>query len=204
MKKLIIAVFLVGATGFAQAQFQVNPQMGVTFQDLTDSQQNAAFRSAMGYQVGADLRFGDRLFFQTGGFLNRNATVVSSVTGTSSEALQFEDDLIRTNLKLRAMAGYRIIDSYQFDMRFMAGPSYDVLLSVDAKDDNIDWNKGDFNKGSFNVDAALGFDMGLFSLEPSASFGLSRAFNDTPDWKEFDSKYITYGLTVGVNFGNDD
>jgi hypothetical protein len=130
--------------------------------------------------------------------------VVSAIAGNGSESLQFEDDIIRTNLKLRAMAGYRIVDSYQFDIRFMAGPSYDVLLSVDSKDDKIDWNKGDFNKGSFNVDAALGFDMGLFTLEPSASFGLSRAFNDTPDWKEFDSKYITYGLTIGVNFGNDD
>lgn len=202
MKKLIIATLLIGATGFAQAQFQVNPQVGVTFQDLTDSQQQAAFRSAMGYQLGADLRFGDRLFFQTGAFLGRNSTVVRAQAGT--EGLVFEDDLIRTNLKLRAMAGYRVIDTYQFDVRFMAGPSYDVLLSVDGRDDKIDWNKGDFNKGSFNVDAGLGIDMGLLTLEPSASFGLSRAFNDSPDWKDFDSKYVTYGLTLGVNFGNDD
>ena len=32
--------------------------------------------------------------------------------------------------------------------RYMLGASYDVLLSVDNKDDNIDWNKGDFNNGS--------------------------------------------------------
>jgi len=204
MKRLIIATLLFGALGTAQAQVQFNPQIGVTFQDLTDSQQQAAFRSAIGYQVGADLRFGNRLFFQPGAFIGRNSTVVSSTLGSGTEQLVFEDDLIRTNLKLRALAGYRIIDTYQFDVRFAAGPSYDVLLSADARDGRIEWNKGDFNTGSLNIDAALALDIGLVTLEPSASFGLSRAFNGSPDWRGFDSKYVTYGLTVGVNFGNDD
>ncbi|MBS1583734.1 MAG: outer membrane beta-barrel protein [Bacteroidetes bacterium] len=185
----------------AAAQFQLNPQIGLTYQDLTSGTTGTTFKGAVGWQLGADMRIGDRLFFQPGAFLGRNATVISVDDG---EHNTIENDLVRTNLKLKALAGYRIIDGYNFDLRFMAGPSYDVLLSVDNKNDAIGWNKGDFNNGSFNIDAGLGFDLGYFTLEPSASFGLSRAFKDTPALKDLSSKYITYGLTIGVNFGDDD
>lgn len=197
---LLLSGALTATTG--HAQFQVNPQMGITFQRLTDPGQFTSYRAAMGWQIGTDLRFGDRLFFQPGAFLGRNATVVSFDDG---QTVSIEDGLVRTNLTLRAHAGYRIVDSYQFDLRFFAGPSYDVLLSTDVRDDRIGWNQGDFNKGSFNVDAGLGFDMGYFTLAPTVSFGLSRVFDqDVLRVKDLGSRYLTYGLTLGVNFGNDD
>ena len=127
------------------------------------------------------------------------------VTLDNGETAMLEDNLVRTNLKLRAMVGYRIVDSYQFDLRFFAGPSYDVLLSVDNKSDDINWNEGDFNKGSFNIDAGFGFDMGLFTVSPTASFGLSQVFDqDVIRVQDLSTKYLTYGLTIGVNFGDDD
>ena len=201
MKKMIVSLVVKTFSTAALAQFQVNPQMGLSFQELTSGGGNIASRASLGYMVGTDLRFGDRLFFQPGAFLGRSATVVSY---DDFETTALEQDLVRTHLKLRALAGYRIIDSYQFDLRFMAGPSYDVLLSVDDKNEGIDWNEGDFNQGSFNVDAGLAFDMGHFTLSPMASFGLSRVFSDAEGVKDIDSKYITYGLTIGVNFGDDD
>jgi hypothetical protein len=201
MKKLFASLALKVSVLATSAQFQVNPQMGLSFQDLTGPTTTTRYKAAFGYQLGADLRFGDRLFFQPGAFISRNATVV---TVDDFEHTTIEKDLIRTSLKLRALAGYRIIDSYQFDLRLAVGPSYDVLLSVDDKQDGIGWNQGDFNKGSFNFDAGLGFDMGYFSLEPGVSFGLSRAFSDAEAVSDIDSKYLTYGLTIGVNFGNDD
>ncbi|MBL7963220.1 MAG: PorT family protein [Flavobacteriales bacterium] len=201
MRKQILGLVILGASGITQAQFQVNPQMGLTYQHLTPTDKGVTYRAGMGWQLGTDLRFGDRLFFQPGVYLGRNVTAVQT---TGSDNLTVEDDLIRTSLSLRALAGYRLVDSYQFDLRFFAGPSYDVLLSVDNKDDKITWNEGDFNKGSFNVVAGLGFDMGHFTLAPTATFGLSRVFTDAGQLSDISSRYLTYGLTIGVNFGDDD
>ncbi len=203
MKKLLTTLAVCTLAAASQAQFQVNPQVGLTYQNLTAPAEGFKYKAAAGFQLGADLRFGDRLYFQPGAFFGRNTTVVSN----TGDTISYEDGLVRTNLKLRTMVGYRIIDSYQFDMRFAVGPSYDVLLSVDDRDedDGIDFDKGDFNKGSFNIDAALGFDMGLFTVEPSVSFGLSRVFDqDVIVLSEIDSRYITYGLNIGINLGNDD
>jgi hypothetical protein len=88
-------------------------------------------------------------------------------------------------------------------MRFALGPTYDVVMNVN--DGDLSFSSDDFNSGSFNIDAALGFDMGLFTLEPSVSFGLSRVFDqDVIVLSDIDSRYITYGLTLGLNIGNDD
>jgi hypothetical protein len=201
MKKLILMAMTGGLIGTASAQFQVNPQVGVNYQHMSNPGPGQEYKASMGWQLGADLRFGDRLYVQPGAFFGRNATVIKS---TFSDTLMVENDLVRTNLKLKAMVGYRLVDTYQFDIRFAMGPTYDVLLSVDSKDDRIGYNKGDFKSGSLNIDAALGFDMGLFTLEPSASFGLSRVFSDNPSVKDIGSKYLTYALTIGINFGNDD
>lgn len=203
MKKTISILAITTTIGTASAQFQVNPQMGLTFQSLTgEIVEGQDFKGSVGFTIGSDLRIGDRLFFQPGAFLSRNRTISSFDNGNT---IVSEAKIINTNLKLRALVGYRIVDSYQFDLRFFAGPSYDVLMSVDGKNtEDIAWDKGDFSSGSFNLEAGLGFDMGLFTLSPSASFGLNRAFSDAESVKDIDSRYITYGLTIGVNFGDDD
>lgn len=207
MKKLLIILAVGPMASAALAQFQVNPQVGVTFQQLTDVPEGYDSKAVAGWQLGADARIGDRFFIQPGAFLGRSVTAISRTVpleNGSTSTVEVEDNLVNTNLKLRAQLGYRIIDSYQFDMRFMLGPSYNVLMSVDDRDDKLGWNRADFNSGSFNIDAGLGFDMGLFTLAPSASFGLSRVFRDDPSVSQISSKYVTYGLTIGINLGNDD
>lgn len=207
MKKTLIALTVLSTVTSAQAQFQLNPQAGLTFQSLTDAPDGVNYKAAVGWQLGADTRIGDRFFVQPGAFLGRSVTAVTTSVPALNGAegsVAIENNLVRTNLKLRAQLGYRVIDSYQFDMRVMLGPSYDVLMSVDDREGDLTWNKADFNNGSFNIDAGVGFDMGLFSLSPSASFGLSRVFKDDPALSQINSKYMSYGLTLGINIGNDD
>jgi hypothetical protein len=207
MKKTILLPLLACAVTNAVAQVQINPQVGLTFQSLTQEPDGYNYKANVGWQMGLDARFGDRLFVQPGAYLGRSVTAVSYSTNIQSGAaasVQVEDDLVRTSLKLRAQLGYRLIDTYQFDVRLMLGPSYDALMSVDYRDDDITWNKGDMRKGSWNLDAGIGLDMGLFSLSPTASFGLTRILGDDPRLSNIDSRYISYGLTLGINLGNDD
>jgi len=206
MKKIVITLSLLSSMA-ASAQVQINPQAGLTFQSLTQAPDGYNYKAQIGWQLGADARFGDKFFVQPGAFLGRSVTAVTYSANTPSGAaggVQVEDNLVRTNLKLRGQLGYRVVDTYQFDIRVMLGPSYDVLMSVDLRDGDLGWNKGDFNSGSWNVDAGVAFDMGLFTLSPTASIGLTRAFKDNPTLSDINSKYMSYGLTLGVNIGNDD
>ena len=74
MKKQLIALVLGLSASGVYAQFQVNPQAGVNFQQLTSPYAGVEYKANVGWQLGADLRFGDRLYFQPGAFLGRSAT----------------------------------------------------------------------------------------------------------------------------------
>lgn len=207
MKKLLLTTLLGSAFSASFAQVQINPQAGLTFQSLTQAPDGYSYKANVGWQVGLDARFGDKFFLQPGAFLGRSITAVSygtNIPGGASGSVLVEDNLVRTSLKLRGQLGYRVVDTYQFDVRVMLGPSYDVLMSVDYRDGDPTWNEGNFNNGSWNLDAGVAFDMGLFTLSPTASFGMSRVFEDNPELTNIDSRYMSYGLTLGVNIGNDD
>jgi hypothetical protein len=206
--RVLFATALFPVCAASTAQVQVNPQLGVTFQNLTDAPDGTEYKTNAGFILGADVRIGEAFYIQPGAFFGRNATTISVPVVTqdpnnpnATVTTEIEDGLIRSILKLRAQVGYKLINEEQFKLRFAVGPSYDVLLSVDSKDDDIDWNEGNFNNGSFNLDAGLGFDIAFLTLEPGMSFGLSQVYNDNVLVQDIDSKYITFYFTAGLVFG---
>ncbi|MEX1131656.1 MAG: outer membrane beta-barrel protein [Flavobacteriales bacterium] len=204
----ILVPFALLAISNASAQFQLNPQLGVTFQNLTEAPQGAEYRANVGFLVGVDGRIGDALYLQPGVFFGRNATTVTYPQPIADPnnpgatiTTDIEDNLVRSVLKLRTMLGYKLVNEEQFKLRFAVGPSYDVLLSTDLEDDNINWNEGDFKQGSFNLEAGLGLDIAFLTIEPGVAFGLSRVFEDNPLVGDINSKYFTFYLTAGLVFG---
>jgi hypothetical protein len=97
-----------------------------------------------------------------------------------------------------------VVDTYQFDLRVALGPSYEHVVSRDVKDTDLELDTDALNDGLWNVDLAVGLDIGHFTFEPSVSFGLSRVYNDDKAVQAIDSRYLTYALTFGFNFGDDD
>ena len=199
MKHLLAAVFLVALSMTATAQWQVNPQLGATFQQITKAPDGITYAARAGFIGGADFRFGDRLFIQPGAFVGRNATYFQVADSAVSSGKIF-----RTNLKLKLLGGYRVLDSYQFDIRISVGPTYERVLARNVKDTDIELNEDDYNDGLWSVDGAVGFDIGRFTLEPGISVGVSRIYNDDVTVQNIGSRYVTYALTFGVNIGDDD
>jgi len=200
--------FALAAASSASAQFQLNPQLGVTFQNLTDAPEGAEYRANVGFLLGVDGRIGDALYIQPGVFFGRNATTVTypqPIEDPNNPGVNIttdiEDNLVRSVLKLRTMLGYKLVNEEQFKLRLAVGPSYDVLMSTDLRDDKIDWNEGDFKQGSFNVEAGLGLDIAFLTFEPGVAFGLSRVFEDNTVVGDINSRYFTFYFTVGIVFG---
>lgn len=198
MRRSILFLSLLGLALAGRAQFQVNPQLGATFTNLTDNGQGVTTKAAFGWQLGLDLRIGDRFYFQPGAFFGRNATVVKVEGGDTAT---IEDNLIRTTAKVKALVGYNLVHNEAFKVRINAGPTYEALLSVDSKDDKIAFNKDNFNGGSFNMDAGLGLDISLFTVEGGVSYGLSKAYKDEGELRS-DPKYFTFYVNIGLVFGS--
>lgn len=196
LNHLLLPLF-AASIGSASAQIAINPQLGITYSNLTNTPSNVVTSAAVGFQLGADLRFGDRLYFQPGAYFGRNATVIKF---TPLDTSFIEDNLIRTTAKVKALLGYNLIHGESFRLRVNAGPTYEALLSVDSKDDKIAFNKSDYNGGSFNMDGGLGVDLAFVTLETGVSYGLSNAYKDEGKLLS-DSKYFTWYATLGVVIG---
>ena len=96
MKKTLITLTMLSSMA-AAAQTQINPQAGLTFQSLTQEPDGINYKAEMGWQVGLDARFGDKLFIQPGAFLGRSVTAVTqTITGQDGATanLVYEDDLV--------------------------------------------------------------------------------------------------------------
>lgn len=199
MKHFFSVALLFALSTSCMSQWQFNPQIGGTFQQITKAPAGISYVARAGFIGGLDVRFGDRVYVQPGAFIGRNATFfqVADSAVTSGK-------LYRTNLKLKLLAGFRVVDTYQFDVRVSIGPTYDRVLARSVKDADIELDETDYNNGLWSVDAAVGFDIGTFTVEPGASFGLSRIYNDNIAVQNIGSRYLTYVLTVGVNIGDDD
>ena len=58
----------------------------------------------------------------------------------------------------------------------------------------------DLNSGTWNLDAGLGIDLTIFSVEGGASYGLSKAYKEQEGITN-DARFVTYYFTVGVILG---
>lgn len=197
MLKYALPIVLLALATSCAAQLKVNPQLGVVFTDLTDDMPGVESKAAVGMQLGLDLRIGDRFYFQPGGHFGRSATTVEYAF---TDTTVIEDNLIRTTAKFKALVGFDLIHRSVFKLRVNAGPTYEALLSVDSKDDEIAFNKDDYNAGSFNMDAGAGLDLAMMSAEAGISYGLSNAYKDAGELQA-KAKYFTFYVTLGIIIG---
>lgn len=190
------------------AQMKINPQVGFTFQSLSDDKVNtnysgvveADFTADLGFMAGADFRFGSQVYFQPGLFYSKNGTI-SKFKGDSLTANEIKNELTRSALKMKALMGVDLVHKEGFKIRLNAGPTYDLILDVENSSKNFD--QSNYTNGSFNLDAGLGVDIWFISAELGYSYGLTEAYESKDDLS-FESKYTAFYISVGVVFGDDE
>jgi len=200
MKHVVSLAMLIVFTSLTTlAQIQLNPQIGITYSDLSVNPQSDLgillnTEGKAGFLVGADLRIGGQFYIQPGLFVIGTKTVYTYDNGVIID----KSEITRYGAKLKGLIGYKLIDN-NFKLRVMGGPTYDFELSLNA-DDNPYFDEDKYKSGIFNLDAAVGVDI----LFLTAEVGYSWAFTETFDENFFDNKprYRTFYATVGIVIGN--
>ncbi len=177
------------------AQVAIHPQIGMALTTLTPEQEGVQYKADPGVLAGVDLRIGQRFYFQPGAFFVSAKTAVSV-----GDSVVTEDHLVWNSLKLKALAAYNLVDGDDFRLRLNAGPTYNWLLSAHGKDDHIKIEMDDMNTGTWSVDAGLGIDLTIFTLDGGVSYGLSKAYKEQNGVSN-DARYLTFLVTAGVVLG---
>lgn len=208
--RLAVAVFFL-LPAFVQGQIKLNPQTGFTLQSLSDdrvkplgaaSDLEVDFTADIGWTFGLDTRIGSRFYFQPGAFFARNVTITQFKGDTLSINTSLKDKIVRSSLRLKALAGCNLLHKDKFKLRLNAGPSYDFIMSVDYSRDKLDFKENDFKGGSFNLDGGLGIDLWFLTAEIGYIYSLTNAFEEDQALA-LNSRYSTFYFTLGMAFGKD-
>lgn len=196
-----------------QAQIRFNPHAGISVLSIDKAKYKdvntiveGSFSAEIGVMSGVDMRIGNQIYFQPGVFYSKSvslANIKETIFGTSDTVLSvsyYADKLIRTSIKAKALIGFNPINKRLFKLRMMVGPTYDFVVGASNKGTEINVDTRNFENGSFNLDAAIGLDIYLVTIEAGFTQGFTEAF-DKNKFYGFDSKYSGYYITVGILLG---
>jgi hypothetical protein len=198
--------FILLTVAYSYGQVAFNPEIGLTISTLNNLEKNTSNKARVGWQAGADFRIGRQLYLQPGIFASQTSTVYVIDDGTAQES-----KLERTDVKLKVLAGFNLLNADDAKLRVNVGPTYNFLIASKAKNDNLDdvtlgQIEDNFNNGLFNIDAGLGIDFWKLTIEGGYSLGLSNAFKDDVDaqaeYVKSNVKYGTFYFNVGFVIGD--
>lgn len=174
----------------------INPKLGMTISNITEAPNNYGTQAKVGFLCGSDFRFGKRAYFQPGLFYNKEATMLIYNDGTS----QAESSIAKNSLRIKAQAGYYLVNKEGFRFRLNAGPSYDVLLGTKTYNLTVPSGQKLFNTGALNLEAGAGLDIWFLSFDLGYSYGLGNAFSDkfTSGGNFVNSKLVGVYMSTGI------
>jgi hypothetical protein len=198
MRAIILLLCVVGFAELSTAQsaLTMNPQVGLIGVRTSETPRaGISTNHRLGWVAGADFRLGQRAYFQPGIFLTGSKTVYSS----QDTLFVSDEEVTRTSLRIKAMGGYKLVHKENFALRLAVGPTYDFLVSINDDENQVVTNNN-LRNGTFNLDAALGIDVSIFTLDFGYSYGFSSVYQDGSG---FDPKAKYQGIyaTIGLAFG---
>lgn len=171
MKHFLTAIgfFLTAATG-VYAQVTLRPQIGFNSSSLTTDLDSLAFNSNVGFQLGADLVFGNKFYVQPGVMFEYLNNPIDPRTGS-------DQDFKRSYLRIPVMVGYNFAGAKKsFGFRVFTGPNASFNLS---SSNDTPYAIDDYVKSTiWGWNAGLGLDISIIFVDLGYQFGLSEVFED--------------------------
>jgi hypothetical protein len=181
MKRLIYTVMLiVGLSVMTMAQdIELKVMGGINTSHLTTEHVDWKTQGRVGYQFGAAVLVGEKLYFEPGVFFNTISKDVYDANNPDSASFKNTINAIRIPVHI----GYHILGSEETfaDLRVFAGFGANMITSV--KNDSDDLSKDDFKNFILDFNAGVGVDIWIFFIEWNYMLGLTPVFVDGSDAK---------------------
>lgn len=177
MKKncLLVLFCLLLSLSYGQRNkfFQLNPQFGINSSRLSTDPDFAEPSARVGYQFGADLRIGGKMFLEPGVYWYRVGSDLLTTDQVTSQPLQ---DQVKINyLKVPLCVGYSVLDTRLLKFRGSTGLVPSFYSGI--KDNIINLNNEDFNKLVLGLRFGIGVDILLFTFDLDYELGLGNAMS---------------------------
>lgn len=170
----------------------VIPVVGVHASDFNADFKEEKAKGRTGWNAGLDFRIRARRFFVQPGIHYFSSSLKLTSNDSVSNATLLRGPRIHS-LKAPLLLGLYLTkaNSGFVKVNLKGGASANYVLSVD-KNDQLQFEKNNIEDFSFGLNAGIGLEFGLITLDVSHEWGISKLFKDN------DSKNNILRLTLGV------
>lgn len=182
-KTLLTFTFFLGVVVLLQSQDKTPVELkvfgGLNSSHLTTEHVDWKTQGRVGYQFGASVLVGDKLYFEPGVSW---VTMSKDVYDTNKpDSASFKNTI--SSLRIPATVGYHLLGSEETlaDLRIFAGVGASFITNV--KNDSDDLSKDDFKNFILDFNAGLGVDVWIFFVEWNYVLGLTPVFVEGSDAK---------------------
>jgi len=173
MKKIvIIALFLLAALQ-NYGQFDLGLKVGYATSKLSTDIDNITEDIKHNFQVGAFARIGKRLYVQPELYYATSGGTLSLSGSNEEEHIKFN------NLCIPVMLGFRIINGEKINLRIMAGPTANFIVSKQFSGDEVieTLEDSDFKSIAWGMDVGAGVDLWFLAIDVRYEWGLNDIYN---------------------------
>ena len=181
------------AIGLNVARFDSNPVFTLNDNSLDNPIDTLATSGKIGYQVGASLAIGRKLFVEPGIFytkLTQDMTPKNPEVSATIPDFSYSASFVRIPVNF----GFQFIGSTTSfaGLRIFLGPS--MLIPVGLKDSDYELVKKDVNSPQFDISVGAGINIWFLFLDLSYGWGLTPQYVDDPIEAKMQAFYANAGF----------
>ena len=195
MKKVILLSAFIFLTAITFAQFTVGPKIGLTLSKLNNNFEEATEEMKTGYQFGAFVRFGKKIYVQPEIMFVTKGGIIKKDDGFNTKT-----KVNLSTVQIPLIVGYRILNFKVVNLRLHGGPAIsfvtnkEVTISTDSGEEAFDG--AHIKDAIWSFQLGLGVDILMFTLDVRYEWGLNNIW-DPLDGDTYDMKNNLWNISLG-------
>lgn len=195
MKRILILAALVFITSQSFSQFTIGPKIGLTMNKLNTDLESYTDEMKTGFQIGAFVRFGKKLFVQP--------EVMFATTGgkITNDNLDMKADIKLSTVQVPLLIGFRLLNLKVVKLNVMGGPAYSFVTNKELSTEK-DWpddiiSKDNIKDGIWQFQLGGGVEVLMFTLDVRYGWGLNNMWEASDGGDSQDMKNNAWNISLG-------
>jgi hypothetical protein len=193
MKKLTLLIVFVLTSTLMFGQLKFGPKIGFNASKLSSSLDSVKSQFKAGFQFGAFVRVGDRVYLQPElYYTSENGVLEKDSLGES-----WKQQISINSLNIPLLIGFKILNTEMVNLRIMVGPVASFVVNKKVTDLNSlagPIQKTDISNTNWYMQAGGGVDVWMFTLDIRYQLGLNKIVKEV----SYDGKNVNFNIANNV------
>lgn len=192
MKKFSLFIVFALSITMMSAQIKFGPKIGFNASKLTTSLDSIKTQFKAGFQFGAFVRVGNRVYLQPELYYTSEGGVF-----TKDSADSWKQSITLGSLDIPVLIGFKIINTDFVNLRILAGPAVSFIINKKITDLNSvagPVQKANISNANWYIQAGAGVDLWMFTLDIRYQVGLNKIIKEV----SYDGKNVNFNTSNDV------